>query len=136
MPHGYDSVVGERGSTPFGGLRQRIGIARVLVRNNPILLLNEPTTALDSESEKLAIEALQRLMEGRTVITIAHRLTTICDAHQIIVISDGVVAENGNRDELMASNGIYVQTASHAIRSASHCSSVVSAARNAAREDD
>lgn len=107
MAQGYDTMVGERGSTLSGGQRQRIGIARVMVRNNPILLLDEPTAALDSESEKLVIEALERLMKGRTVITIAHRLTTIRDADQIIVVSDGVVAENGTHDELMAKNGIY-----------------------------
>jgi len=107
MAQGYDTMVGERGSTLSGGQRQRIGIARVMVRNNPILLLDEPTAALDSESEKLVIEALERLMKGRTVITIAHRLTTIRDADQIIVISGGVVAESGNHDELMAKNGIY-----------------------------
>jgi subfamily B ATP-binding cassette protein MsbA len=109
MAQGYDTMVGERGSTLSGGQRQRIGIARVMVRNNPILLLDEPTAALDSESEKLVIEALERLMKGRTVITIAHRLTTIRDADQIIVISDGVVAENGNHDQLMQKNGIYAQ---------------------------
>jgi ABC-type multidrug transport system fused ATPase/permease subunit len=109
MAKGYDTMVGERGSTLSGGQRQRIGIARVMVRNNPILLLDEPTAALDSESEKLVIEALERLMKGRTVITIAHRLTTIRDADQIIVISDGVVAENGTHDELMDKNGIYAE---------------------------
>jgi ABC-type multidrug transport system fused ATPase/permease subunit len=109
MAQGYDTMVGERGSTLSGGQRQRIGIARVMVRNNPILLLDEPTAALDSESEKLVIEALERLMKGRTVVTIAHRLTTIRDADQIIVISGGVVAESGTHDELMAKNAIYAQ---------------------------
>ncbi len=109
LDQGYDTMVGERGSTLSGGQRQRIGIARVMVRNNPILLLDEPTAALDSESEKLVIEALERLMKGRTVITIAHRLTTIRDADQIIVISGGVVAESGTHDELMAKNAIYAQ---------------------------
>jgi subfamily B ATP-binding cassette protein MsbA len=109
MAEGYDTMVGERGSTLSGGQRQRIGIARVMVRNNPILLLDEPTAALDSESEKLVIEALERLMKGRTVITIAHRLTTIRDADQIIVISNGVVAESGTHEELIAKNGIYAQ---------------------------
>lgn len=109
MAKGYDTMVGERGSTLSGGQRQRIGIARVMVRNNPILLLDEPTAALDSESEKLVIEALERLMKGRTVITIAHRLTTIRDADQIIVIAGGVVAESGTHEELMAKNAIYAQ---------------------------
>jgi ABC-type multidrug transport system fused ATPase/permease subunit len=107
MPLGYDTLVGERGSTLSGGQRQRIGIARVMVRNSPILLLDEPTAALDSESEKLVIDALEKLMEGKTVIAIAHRLSTIRDASQIIVISDGVVAENGTHAQLTALNGIY-----------------------------
>jgi ABC-type multidrug transport system fused ATPase/permease subunit len=107
MPHGYDTMVGERGLTLSGGQRQRIGIARVIVRKNPILLLDEPTAALDTESEKLVIEALERLMKGRTVITIAHRLSTIRDAGQIVVIASGMVAESGTHDELIARNGVY-----------------------------
>ncbi len=107
MPQGYDTLVGERGLTLSGGQRQRIGIARVIVRNNPILLLDEPTAALDAESEKLVMDALERLMKGRTVLTIAHRLATIRDADQIVVISGGVVAENGTHEQLVASNGIY-----------------------------
>jgi ABC-type multidrug transport system fused ATPase/permease subunit len=107
MPLGYDTLVGERGSTLSGGQRQRIGIARVMVRNSPILLLDEPTAALDSESEKLVIDALEKLMEGKTVIAIAHRLSTIRDANQIIVIDNGVVAEDGTHDQLIALNGIY-----------------------------
>ena len=107
MPNGYDTPVGERGVTLSGGQRQRIGIARVMVRNSPILLLDEPTAALDSESEKLVIDALEKLMKGRTVIMIAHRLTTIRDADQIIVIAGGIVAENGTHDGLIALDGIY-----------------------------
>jgi ABC-type multidrug transport system fused ATPase/permease subunit len=107
MPQGYDTMVGDRGLTLSGGQRQRIGIARVMVRNSPILLLDEPTAALDSESERSVIEALERLMKGRTVVTIAHRLSTIRDADLIIVVAEGVVAESGNHDELMAKNGIY-----------------------------
>ncbi len=107
MPLGYDTLVGERGSTLSGGQRQRIGIARVMVRNSPILLLDEPTAALDSESERLVIDALERLMKGKTVVTIAHRLSTIRDADKIIVLSGGVVAENGTHDQLLAAKGIY-----------------------------
>jgi ABC-type multidrug transport system fused ATPase/permease subunit len=107
MPLGYDTLVGDRGSTLSGGQRQRIGIARVIVRNSPILLLDEPTAALDSESEKLVIDALEKLMKGRTVIAIAHRLSTIRDADKIVVISGGVVAEDGTHEELIARNGIY-----------------------------
>ena len=109
MPLGYDTLVGERGSTLSGGQRQRIDIARVMVRNSPILLLDEPTAALDSESEKLVIDALEKLMEGKTVIAIAHRLSTIRDASQIIVIANGVVAEDGTHDQLIARNGIYAE---------------------------
>lgn len=107
MPHGFDTMVGERGSTLSGGQRQRIGIARAVVRNSPILILDEPTAALDTESERLVMEALERLMQGRTVITIAHRLSTIRDAHQIIVLKAGVVAEQGTHAELVAKDGVY-----------------------------
>jgi subfamily B ATP-binding cassette protein MsbA len=92
-----------------GGQRQRIGIARALIRKSPILILDEPTAALDTESERLVIEGLERLMKGRTVIMIAHRLSTIRDADKIIVLKDGVVAEQGSHDELMKQNGVYAE---------------------------
>jgi subfamily B ATP-binding cassette protein MsbA len=107
MPKGYDTLVGERGSTLSGGQRQRIGIARAIVRNAPILLLDEPTAALDAESERLVIEATERLMKGRTVVTIAHRLSTIRDADDILVLKDGFVCEQGKHAELLALNGVY-----------------------------
>jgi subfamily B ATP-binding cassette protein MsbA len=107
LPLGYDTLVGERGSTLSGGQRQRIGIARVMLRDSPILLLDEPTAALDSETEQLVIEALERLMKGRTVVMVAHRLSTIRDANQIIVINEGVVAESGTHEELMLRDQIY-----------------------------
>jgi ABC-type multidrug transport system fused ATPase/permease subunit len=107
MPHGYDTLVGERGETLSGGQRQRIGIARAIIRNNPILILDEPTAALDTESERAVIEALDRLMRGRTVITIAHRLSTIRNCDKILVLKDGVVAEEGTHDELLALGGVY-----------------------------
>ena len=109
MPHGYDSMVGERGLTLSGGQRQRIGIARAVVRNSPILILDEPTAALDTESEKLVMEALERLMKGRTVITIAHRLSTIRDADKIVVLKGGFVAEEGTHDALIKRNEIYAE---------------------------
>jgi ABC-type multidrug transport system fused ATPase/permease subunit len=109
MPEGYDSIVGERGETLSGGQRQRIGIARALIRRSPILILDEPTAALDTESERLVIEGLERLMKGRTVIMIAHRLSTIRDADQIIVLKDGVVAERGPHEELMRRGGVYAE---------------------------
>jgi subfamily B ATP-binding cassette protein MsbA len=109
MPHGYDTLVGDRGLTLSGVQRQRIGIARAIIRNNSILIRDEPTAALDTESESRVIEALERLMKGRTVIMIAHRLTTIRDADKIIVLKDGVVAEEGDHKELLARGGIYAE---------------------------
>ncbi|MDH6247625.1 ABC transporter ATP-binding protein [Mycobacterium sp. OTB74] len=109
MPDGYCTLVGDRGSTLSGGQRQRIGIARALIRNNPILILDEPTAALDAESEHLVIEAMERLMEGRTVITIAHRLSTLRDADKIIVVKDGIVVEDGSHEALMQLDGVYAQ---------------------------
>jgi ABC-type multidrug transport system fused ATPase/permease subunit len=109
MPQGYDTMVGDRGDTLSGGQRQRIGIARALIRNNPILILDEPTAALDTESEQLVMEALERLMKGRTVITIAHRLSTIRNSDKIVVLKGGVVAEEGTHDELIAKGGVYAE---------------------------
>jgi ABC-type multidrug transport system fused ATPase/permease subunit len=104
---GYDSMIGDRGATLSGGQRQRIGIARALIRDNPILILDEPTAALDAESEELVVDALDRLMKGRTVITIAHRLSTLRNADRIVVIKDGVVAESGSHLELLDADGLY-----------------------------
>jgi subfamily B ATP-binding cassette protein MsbA len=109
MPHGYDTLVGDRGLTLSGGQRQRIGIARAIIRNSPILILDEPTAALDTESEGRVIEALERLMKGRTVIMIAHRLTTIRDAEKIIVLKGGFVAEEGTHEQLLALDGVYAE---------------------------
>ena len=109
MPHGYDTVVGERGDTLSGGQRQRIGIARAVIRNSPIMILDEPTAALDTESERLVIEGLRQLMKGRTVIMIAHRLSTISEADKIVVLKDGVVAEEGSHSALLALGGVYAE---------------------------
>jgi ABC-type multidrug transport system fused ATPase/permease subunit len=109
MPHGYDTVVGERGDTLSGGQRQRIGIARAVIRNSPIMILDEPTAALDTESERLVIEGLRQLMKGRTVIMIARGLSTISEADKIVVLKDGVVAEEGSRSELLARDGVYAE---------------------------
>ena len=109
MPHGYDTVVGERGDTLSGGQRQRIGIARAVIRNSPIMILDEPTAALDTESEHLVIDALRKLMKGRTVIMIAHRLSTISEADKIIVLKDGIVAEEGSHRALLALGGVYAE---------------------------
>ena len=109
MPHGYDTLVGERGVTLSGGQRQRIGIARALVRNSPILILDEPTSSLDSESEKTVLEALEKLMIGRTVIIIAHRLSTIRNADRIVVLNHGCIEESGTHDELMQKGQVYAE---------------------------
>ena len=107
MPHGYESFVGERGLTLSAGQRQRIGIARALIRNCPILILDEPSAALDAEAEKAVLEGLRPLIMDRTVICIAHRLSTIRDAHKIVVLKDGAAAEQGTHEDLMARNGVY-----------------------------
>jgi ABC-type multidrug transport system fused ATPase/permease subunit len=107
MPLGYGTVVGERGDTLSGGQRQRIAIARAVIRNSPILVLDEPTAALDTESEHLVIEALRRLMKGRTVVMIAHRLNTLVGADKIIVLKNGVVVEEGSHQSLIARGGVF-----------------------------
>jgi len=108
LPNKFSTAVGERGVTLSGGQRQRIAIARALVRNTPILVLDEPTSGLDAASEQLVVEALERLMEGKTSIVIAHRLSTIRRSNQIFVIENGVVAESGTHDELLQhGDGIY-----------------------------
>lgn len=109
MPNGYETLVGERGVTLSGGQRQRIGIARAVVRNSPILILDEPTASLDTESEKIVMEALEKLMEGRTVVIIAHRLSTIQDADKIIVLNNGLVMEEGTHEELTLRGEIYAE---------------------------
>jgi subfamily B ATP-binding cassette protein MsbA len=107
MPDGYDSTIGERGVTLSGGQRQRIAIARAVVRNTPILILDEPSSGLDAESEKLVFEALERLMKGKTSIVIAHRLSTIRSADIIFVVRDRAIVERGNHDQLTAAGGLY-----------------------------
>jgi ATP-binding cassette subfamily B protein len=107
MPEGYNTVLGERGVTLSGGQRQRIAIARAVIRNSPILILDEPSSGLDSASEKLVFEALDRLMQGKTCIVIAHRLSTIRQADVIFVIQDGTVVERGDHESLLKSGGLY-----------------------------
>lgn len=107
MPDGYQTLVGERGTTLSGGQRQRIGIARAFIRNSPVLILDEPTAALDVEAEGRVMEGLKRLMRGKTVIMIAHRLATLQAADKIVVLKSGVVAEEGSHKVLLALGGIY-----------------------------
>ena len=109
MPQGYDTVIGERGVTLSGGQRQRIAIARAVIRNAPILILDEPGSGLDASSEKLVLEALDRLMEGKTSIVIAHRLSTVRRADVIFVMQDGALAEQGRHEELIKSGGLYAR---------------------------
>ncbi|MCV2891790.1 ABCB family ABC transporter ATP-binding protein/permease [Lentibacter sp. XHP0401] len=107
LPDGYETTVGERGLKLSGGEKQRVGIARTLLKDPPVLLLDEATSALDTETEREIQSALRRAGEGRTVITIAHRLSTIADADSIIVLEDGVVAEQGTHEELLKLKGRY-----------------------------
>src|SRR5438132_9771918 len=107
LPQGYDTLLGERGTRLSGGQRQRIAIARALLRDPPVLILDEATSALDAESERLVQEAIDRLMAHRTVLVIAHRLTTVRHADLIVVLSEGRIVERGTHDALFAAGGVY-----------------------------
>lgn len=107
MPDGYQTVLGENGSTLSGGERQRISIARALLKNASIILLDEATASLDPENEVLVQKAIAQLVENKTVIMIAHRLRTVVDADQILVLDDGKLVEYGTHNELMKKKGVY-----------------------------
>ena len=107
LPDGYDTYVGERGARLSGGQKQRISIARVFLKNPPILILDEATSALDNESERWIQQSLEELSKDRTTITIAHRLSTIRGADEIIVITEDGIAERGTHESLLAKDGLY-----------------------------
>jgi ATP-binding cassette subfamily B protein len=111
LPQGLDTYLGESGTRLSGGQQQRLAIARALLRDVPILLLDEATSALDAESEQLVQHALDRLMEHRTTLVIAHRLATVRAADRIIVLDGGQIAEQGTHDQLVSAGGLYARLA-------------------------
>jgi len=113
LPAGYDTMVGERGVKLSGGQKQRVAIARAMLKDAPILVLDEATSALDSESEVAIQKALEALMEGRTVIAIAHRLSTLRKMDRIIVLEAGQIKEDGTHDELAQNGGVYQRLWNH-----------------------
>ena len=109
LPEGYDTNIGQRGIKLSGGQKQRLSIARVFLKNPPILIFDEATSALDNESERVVQESLEKLAKGRTTFVIAHRLSTIRNAQKILVLTENGIAESGTHRELLEKNGIYAE---------------------------
>jgi ABC-type multidrug transport system fused ATPase/permease subunit len=107
LPNGFDTVVGDRGVRVSGGQRQRIAIARAIVKDAPILILDEATSALDTRSESRVQQAIERLRKGRTTLIVAHRLSTVVYADQIIVLNNGEIVQQGNHEALISEPGLY-----------------------------
>ena len=107
LPNDYETLIGERGVKLSGGQRQRLSIARAILKDSPILILDEATSAVDTETELLIQQALERLMQGRTTIIIAHRLSTVRNADKIVVLEGKEIVEQGTHDDLIAKNGLY-----------------------------
>ncbi|MBA3822075.1 MAG: ATP-binding cassette domain-containing protein, partial [Deltaproteobacteria bacterium] len=126
FPDGYDTAIGERGTKLSGGQKQRIALARAIIANPRVLILDEATSNLDAESEAAVQAALARLMHGRTTIIVAHRLSTVRDADRIVVIEDARVVEQGDHDELMARRGTYHRLVEHQLIGDQRIASVAS----------
>ena len=107
LPQGYDTTVGEGGNSLSGGEKQRVSIARAILKNAPVIILDEATASIDPENEYLIQQAISELTHGKTIITIAHRLATIQNADQILVVDNGQIAESGTHEELIRQNGLY-----------------------------
>jgi ATP-binding cassette, subfamily B, bacterial len=126
LPESYDTFLGERGVRLSGGQRQRLAIARAMLKNAPILLLDEATSALDAQSEHMVQAALERAMQGRTTLVIAHRLATIQKADRIIVLQKGQMVESGTHEALVAQGGVYAKLAALQFRSSTASSETAS----------